>query len=230
LDKLKGFKSKGELVYDSLLSAIVNGDLAPNSRLVISELGRRLGVSAIPVREALNQLQADGFVSIISHQGASVTPMPEGLVYEVFWLLTALESISSRVACQNMSDADFDEIERQLREADQVLDDPDHFTELNVRLHEFICDRAGTPLVGQLISKVLMHWDRLRRQYLDDVFADRTGIAQRQHWDMLQALRSRDADAVEAAIREHNASASSAYGRVISEKCPPPPPHKKAGG
>lgn len=73
------------------------------------------------------------------------------------------------------------------------------------------------------MTKVLMHWDRLRRQHLDDVSADRIEIAQRQHWGILQALRSRNADSVEAAIREHNADARSAYCRAINENCPPPP-------
>ena len=62
--QIEPVRSKNELVYISLKTAIIQGELEPGSRLVIDELANKLGVSQIPVREALRQLEADGFVSI----------------------------------------------------------------------------------------------------------------------------------------------------------------------
>ena len=85
--------SKNELVCESLRTAIVQGELAPCERLVIDELATRLGVSQIPVREALRQLEADGFVTIQPHIGATVTGIQPGLMTEIFGLLEAMEII-----------------------------------------------------------------------------------------------------------------------------------------
>src|SRR5438067_8819367 len=83
------FRSKKDATYDTLHTAIVRGDLAPGTRLVIDDLAAQIGVSPIPVREALQQLQADGFVVIEPYVGVTVTALQAGLVEEIFALLEA---------------------------------------------------------------------------------------------------------------------------------------------
>ncbi|HEY64775.1 MAG TPA: GntR family transcriptional regulator [Caldilineae bacterium] len=213
--QITGFRSKKELVYDSLRAAILKGELKPGTRLIIDDLASQLGVSQIPIREALQQLQADGFVTIKPYVGATVTEVHSGLVCEVFQLLEAMEIISGRAACQQMSDEDLDEMEKRLREMDNLIDDLDRWSEENIRLHQFICERAGTPLVGALMTKVVDHWERLRQLYLSDVFAHRVPEAQRQHWEILRALRARDPDLLEEVVRKHNRSALEAYTKYM---------------
>jgi DNA-binding GntR family transcriptional regulator len=58
---------------------------------------------------------------------------------------------------------------------------------------------------------VLDHWDRLHRHFLKEVFVDHLPIAQKQHWQILGAIRSGDADRVEKLVRKHNQSALRAY-------------------
>ncbi|MBN1888094.1 MAG: GntR family transcriptional regulator [Thermoflexales bacterium] len=209
--QVRNFRSKKEFVYDTLRAAILEGELGPGSRLVIDELSRELGVSQIPVREALQQLQADGFVTIEPYVGATITEIDVGLVCEIFDLLESLEVISGRMACRQMTDEDLDEMGAFLRNMDALVDDPDSFSQENARLHQFICDRAGTPLVKGLMAMVLAHWDRLRHHYLNAVFVYRLNAAQREHWRILEALRTRDVGHVERVIREHNRAARAAY-------------------
>ena len=66
------FRTKQEYVYQSLRSAIMHGELPPGQRLVIDDIARRLEVSAIPIREALQSLQAEGLVVSV---GAGETPL-----------------------------------------------------------------------------------------------------------------------------------------------------------
>jgi DNA-binding GntR family transcriptional regulator len=211
VDSVKPFRSKKEFAYDALRDAIQEGQLEPGARLVIDELAADLGVSQIPVREALQQLQADGFVVIQPYVGASVTEVDAGLVCEVFDLMEALEVISGRAACLRMSEDSLTEMESLLRDMDALVADSDRFSQENARLHQFICERAGTPLVNRLMDRVLAHWDRLRRHYLQDVFERRTADAQKEHWRVFEALRTRDPDHVERVIREHNQAARVAY-------------------
>lgn len=213
----KPFRSKKEFAYDALRDTILEGQLEPGARLVIDELAADLGVSQIPVREALQQLQADGFVTIEPYVGARVTEIDASLVCEVFDLMEALEVISGRAACLRMSEDSLAEMENRLRAMDALITDSDRFSQENARLHQFVCERAGTPLVDRLMDKVLAHWDRLRRHYLRDVFERRVSAAQQEHWHVFEALRTRDPDHVEQVIREHNRAARVAYTDYLGE-------------
>jgi DNA-binding GntR family transcriptional regulator len=209
-------RSKKELVIATLRNAILNGELTPGTRLVIDDLARQLGVSPIPVREALQQLDADGYVAIEPYLGARVTPIEAESVVEVFSLLEIMEVISSRAACQRMSEEDFAVLEQILLKMDSLAGDPELWSQENRHFHKFICDKSGTRLVGSLMSKVLDHWDRLHRYFLKDVFARRLPQAQREHWKILSALRTRDPAETEAAIRRHTQASLSAYAKHLS--------------
>jgi DNA-binding GntR family transcriptional regulator len=205
------FRSKKEFVYQTLREQILNGELQPGVRLVIDELSTKLHVSPIPVREALQQLQSDGLVTIEPFVGARVTEIHKGLIREIFALLEALEVISSQVACQYMTEIDFAEMELLLRRMDANVDNPEQWSAGNLQLHQFICDRAEMPLVKEMFLRIGDHWDRLRRYYLKDVSAGRIPAAQRDHWNLLEALRTRNPDHIAQVIRVHNRSALADY-------------------
>ena len=81
------FRSKNEVVYDLLHQAIIRGDYKPGERIVIDELASRLDVSQIPIREALRQLEADGFVTNEPYVGVTVTGISADFIFEIFALL-----------------------------------------------------------------------------------------------------------------------------------------------
>ncbi len=211
------FRSKSQLVLESLRRDILEGHLKPGSRLIIEDLAAKLGVSQIPVREALQQLQADGFVIIEPYVGATVTEIHDTLISEIFDLLEAMEVISSRAACLRMSDQDLDDVEHLLRDMDAIVDDADLWSAANARFHILICERAGTLLVRTLMMKAVDHWDRLRRQYPEGVASQPAHAAQAEHWQLLEALRKRDANQVEYVVRVHNRTARAAYADVLDK-------------
>ena len=210
-------RSKKEFVTDALRNAILNGELPPGTRLIIEELAKGLGVSPIPVREAIQQLASDGYVVTKPYLGAAVAPIEVESVIEVFTLLETMEVVSSRAACQRMSDADLGTLKGMLLKMDLLAGEPERWSQENRRFHQFICDRAGTRLVGSLMGKVLDHWDRLHRSFLKDVFASRLGQAQREHWKILSALRRRDPERAEAAVRAHARASIQAYARHLCD-------------
>ena len=209
------YRSKKDAVLDALRAAIAKGVFKPGERLVIDELAAQFGVSPIPVREALQQLQAEGFIDIQPHVGATVTPIEAGLITEIFDLLESFELISGRAACRHMTPDDFDHMEGLLREMDTLHTDLDAWSAANMRLHQFICDCAHMPLVKGMLTKALDHWDRLRRFYLNDVFAHRVPAAQREHWQMLEAMRHCDIERLEQVVSDHNRAASHAYAEHL---------------
>lgn len=216
-------RSKKDYVVASLRRDILDGVLAPGARLVIDDLASSYGVSPIPVREALQQLQADGYVVIQPYAGAKVAEVEIDAIHEIFALLESLEVISGRAACERMGDEDLDQLERMVASMDDLVDDPDRWSRENLLLHEFICTKAGTHLVEALLRKAMEHWDRLRRYYFKDVFTHRIRASQPEHLEIVRALRTRDGDRVERIIREHNQTALAAYVGHLSRGAPPQP-------
>lgn len=209
------FRRKSEVAYTWLLDAIIDGTLPGGERLVIDDLAANMGISPIPIREALSQLQAEGFVIFKPHVGATVTEIYATLAYEIFGLLEAVETTCGRTVCEQANDEFLDELETLLRQLDEVVDKPEEFSKANSHFHQQICQQAGAVLMGNMVATVWLHWDRLRRHYLAPVFALQTHIAQKEHWELLAALRAHKADQVEEVSRRHNRRAQEAYRRYI---------------
>ncbi len=209
------FKSKKEIVYEALRSDILEGRIKPGSRLVIDELAVALGVSQIPIREAIMQLEADGFVSTEPYIGATVTQIDANFIFEVFALLESLEVICSRAACRLMTEAEIEQVAVMIDEMDQNIENPNAWSEQNRAMHVFISQCARTELVMKMLNKVFDHWDRLRLHYLNGIAGSRIREAQQEHRQIMEALRLRDPDKVEAVIREHNRRALAGYTRDL---------------
>src|SRR4029077_1804072 len=143
--------------------------------------------------------------------GARVAEIAAESIVEVFTLLEAMEVTSSRMACGRLASEELGELETIVARMDKLTSDAEAWSQENRHFHEFICAHAGTQLVAGLITKVLDHWDRLHRHFLKEVFVRHLPIAQKQHWEILRAIRSGDADQVERLVRKHNQSALRAY-------------------
>lgn len=218
MSAIRPLMSKRAYVYESLRVDILNGRRASGERLVIDDLAAEFGVSPIPVREALQQLQADGLVTIEPYIGASVSVIHAGLIEEVFSLLEAYEVISSRRACVRMSEEDFSAMAQMLKRMDSQLEDVDAWSAANVQLHRFIVECAGLTLLPSLMDIALDHWQRFRRCYLHEVFRQRIAQAQQDHWQIYASLRTRNPDVVETAIRTHNRLALAAYLDYLTQQ------------
>ena len=205
------FRSKKAVVYDLLRENILQGKYKPGSRLVIDELAVTLGVSQIPIREAMRQLEADGFVTIEPYVGATVAQLNAEFIFEVFALLEHLEIISSRAACRVMSDDDLQQLAAMIDEMESCVQNPSTWSAKNKAMHLFICQKANTVLVEKMMEKVLDHWDRLRLHYLNDVFGNRIQAAQADHKRILAAFYSHNLDEVERVIHQHNQDALASY-------------------
>lgn len=213
-----GFRSKKEIVYELLRDEIINGEHQPGSRLVIDEIAARIKVSQIPIREAIQQLEADGFVTVEPYVGARVAEMDANFIFEVFALLESMEVICSRAACSVMTDEELDQLAAMVNAMDDVVDDVDKWSAQNRAMHIFICECARTGLVMKMMHKVFDHWDRLRRFYLKNSSGSRISEAQAEHKLLLDALRGRDTDHVERVIRDHNQSALKSYIRQLESE------------
>jgi DNA-binding GntR family transcriptional regulator len=205
------FRSKPEVVHEMLREAIIHGKYKPGERLVIDEVAARLGVSQIPVREAVRQLEADGLVAVEPYTGATVTEFSPDLIFEIFALLEAFEIICGRRACICMSDVELAKLIEIVTTMDGMLDDPEGWSQQNRQFHLMICRFSHTQLIERMLEIALDHWDRLRLHYVMDVLQHRIPEAQQDHRQMIDAFRRRDPDEIERLLHSHNQRALAAY-------------------
>src|SRR5918992_2584514 len=112
-------------VYEALEGLIIYGGLSPGQHLVESDLAKRLGVSRIPVREALQLLHRDGWIDLRPRQGAFVHSPTVREVDEVFRVRTLLEVESTRVAAENVADESVQKLKEIFESGTKALSVPD---------------------------------------------------------------------------------------------------------
>ena len=207
------YRTKQEFVYETLREAIVNCALAPDERLVIDDLARRLEVSSIPVREALQLLQSEGLVVTVPHVGATVAPLSHESIAEVFTVMEGLETVATRVAAERATPKDLDALGELVTAMDAALAAGvhDEWARLNTRFHTGISALTGMPMLIDMMERALDRWDRVRRFFFTGVLVHRAEQAQREHHSLLEAMRARDLPRLEETIREHNRGALAAY-------------------
>ena len=108
------YKTKSGFVYELLRERIVAGEWPQGTVIVVASVARELGVSAIPVREAMKQLQAEGLVELEPHRGARVTVFDPKKIVEVMSIRGALEGYAARVALPFIDDAALADLRRKV--------------------------------------------------------------------------------------------------------------------
>ena len=211
------YRTKQAMVYESLRAAILQGELGPGSRLIINDLADQLGVSPSPVREAIQQLHAEGLATLVPHVGAVVTSVSPAEVREIFALLESLEVIGTRIAAERMSRPDEDRLRAILTEMDDALaaGDMSEWTELNRDFHLEVCRIADMALLIEFTAKVLDRWQRIRHAYLPNVPATYIRQTQVEHEAIVSAMVARNFPRLETLTREHNQNALARYGAAL---------------
>lgn len=210
-------QKKKDLAYEILREKILTGKLQPGVSLDVDELSIDFGMSSASIQEALQLLESDSLVTIES-RGVRVAEIHRELFYEIFEVLTSLQIISGRAACERMSEVDFTELEAMLHHMGHAADDPEQWAQLEIQLHSFICERAEMPLLKNLLLRTADHWHRLRRHCLSEAFACRIPAAQQEYRNLLTTLRTRNMDHVTQLMFEHNQRALDEFIAFLDHK------------
>ncbi|MBB3115467.1 GntR family transcriptional regulator [Corynebacterium bovis] len=154
---------KTERAYRWIRERIHNHEFAPGHRLVLSSLAEELGVSVVPVREAIRQLEAEDLVTFERNVGARVA-MVDGRSYaETMEVVAYLEEAATALAVPRLTALDLDDAEECNAEMAALLDDldPRRFTLLNRRFHSILFRRSPNTRLRELLTT---EWDRLDHQ------------------------------------------------------------------
>jgi DNA-binding GntR family transcriptional regulator len=199
-------------VYEALESLIIYGGLSSGQHLVESDLAKRLGVSRIPVREALQLLHRDGWVDLRPRQGAFVHQPTVREVDEVFSVRTILEVESTKLAAQNANDGSLNRLKDLVVAGSDALRvaDERELVKLNSLFHGEITDIAGNQVLGEILHRL----DARIRWYFAQVVMARGADSWREHAAIVDALAAGDAKRAADAMREHAESTRAAYHRA----------------
>jgi DNA-binding GntR family transcriptional regulator len=196
-----------EQVKDHLLQGIFDGRYPPDSRIVETRVARELGTSQAPVREALRGLEALGVVEIHPFRGARVRRPSVAELVEAYAVRAELESLGARLGVPRMRDEDLADLEERFRamEESAVAGQRHEVAVRDAAFHARIIELAG----NATLERVWRSLEPFSRTYITLVApgADARWTAD-LHPPILEALRARDADAVEAALRHHFEEAS----------------------
>jgi DNA-binding GntR family transcriptional regulator len=201
---------------EKLRGLIGDGTLAPGERLTEAELSASLGISRIPVREALRALAAEGIVTIEPHKGAVVTPVTPEEVDEVFPVLAALEGAAGELAATRMGEAEREELAalHQAMLAAHRAGRRKQFLAHNEAIHDRIVAAAANPTLASLHRALSLRLKRIR--YVAQVEERSWDRSVAEHAAMMEALSRRDGPALGAALREHLASKRAAVREAVA--------------
>jgi GntR family transcriptional regulator, transcriptional repressor for pyruvate dehydrogenase complex len=206
-----------EEIAGRVLTLIRSQELRPGDRLPAErELARRLGVSRPVLREALRALSLMKVVDIRQGTGTWVTSLEprqmishldfafssdETALTKVFEARRVVESGNVRFAAARVSDADLDRLGDLFHELGNALDDPDRFSELDIAFHDAICAAADNFMLAQFMT-IIDTLGKVSRQRTGGLRRVRETAVQ-DHRNILDALRARDPDSAERAMRGH---------------------------
>jgi len=201
--------NKQERTYEILRDRIHTGVYAPNARLNIDALARELGVSPIPVREALRRLEAQGWVQFKPNAGAVVSPVDATSWEQAMVALAVLEGAATAEAQRHLRASDFTRL-RRLAADMQGEQDPVRFGRLNRRLHEVIVTRCGNAWLLDLLRQTHDRLD-LVRSTMFAYLPDRAAEAAREHARLIELLDGGDPAELERYARWHKLQTVEAY-------------------
>ncbi len=184
---------------------ILSGQLAEGTTLRQERLATELGVSRIPLREAIRHLEAEGLVVSELHKGTIVSSLSPDELEELFGIRMQLETWLFEAAIPRMTQADFDQAEALVKEASRT-GDVSNWSELNWRFHETLYRASGSRIALKLLRSV--HDNAARYVNLQLIVVQDVERELSDHHAMLAYARLRDVERGVDMLRRHIARVS----------------------
>lgn len=180
---------------------IVRVELAPGDVLREDELQAQLGIGRTPIREALQRLARDQFVTVIPRRGMFVSPIDVDDLALLYETRAVMEPYAARLAAERGTAAHWDEMERVIEGSLRPGLPPEDLLVVDRRCHELIWDAAGNRFLTDTLDALYAQSDRVWHLYLADVYDTRHAVD--EHIEMLEVLRAGDPAESEAAMTNH---------------------------
>lgn len=213
--------TKQQLAYRYIREAIMSNSLVPGSRLIIDQIATELGISAIPVREALGLLERESLITIRPHAGATVADIPPQAIGEIFGLLESAEACACELVGHHISEEVLGELERLARRMEGAQK-ASVWTRLNREFHETIPRLMNLPRIEDLLVRTGEEWERLRSLRFAEGKEEDYSVLNAEHREFIDLLGAGERAAQVRWVRRHNRHALKRYVAALGKNASPP--------
>jgi DNA-binding GntR family transcriptional regulator len=206
VDPLASPASFKRQAYIALKNAIASMDVYRSRaeiRLDERRLAHEFGISRTPVREAMAQLEREGFIRSVPRRGVYVVRKTRREVIELITAWAALESMAARLITENSGDEDIASLRRMFAtfENGVARAQLDEYSEVNIGFHQTIIRMSGNDMLINLAENLFTHMRMIRRKTIGE--KDRVDRSIRDHMHIIEALEARDTLRAETLVRDH---------------------------
>ena len=203
IDTAPSFKHQA---YAALKNAIVAMDIyrsRDDIRLDERKLAQDFGISRTPVREAMAQLEREGFVRSVPRRGIYVVRKTKVEVIEMITAWAALESMAARLITERAGGEEIGSLRKMFAsfEDGEVRAHLDEYSETNIEFNQSIIRMSGNSVLISLAENLFTHMRMIRRKTI--VEKDRADRSMRDHMNIIEALEQRSTDRAEELVRDH---------------------------
>jgi DNA-binding GntR family transcriptional regulator len=184
----------------SLKLEIVNGALSPGQRLVEMQLCERFGVTRSKIREALRQLEQDGFVRIVPNVGAVVSELSQKDIEHIYDLLAVLEGLAVKVGTLYLTPQHLESLQTLIDKM-EATDEPSPFYKLNNQFHALLDSLSENERLMRFADNLRLQLGRFSAQVLHNPL--QMPAAKREHRKIFEAIKGLKAAKADQLVRDH---------------------------
>lgn len=201
--RLDSYQPLREVVCETLRDAIRRGLLKPGERLMEIQLAEELGVSRTPVREAIRRLELEGYVIMMPRRGTYVATLSIRDINEVFEIRTSLESLSSGLAAERVTDEELEQLQRLLVKNGAYIEsgDMDKIVKTDAEFHDLLYKASRNQRLVGIISNLREQLTRFRTMSMS--FPGRLKATLEEHRLIVEAIAQGDVRAARKAAEHH---------------------------
>ena len=194
------YRTKRDVAATVLRSAIIRGEMPPGTRLLLNQLAEQLGLSLTPVREAIQQLEAEGFVELQNHKGGVVLGLDSEDLLELYAMRAGVEGLAARIGAPKLTDSDLDALQNALRDLQQSTGPVEERIPLDMAFHTILYRAAGSE---RWMRTIQTFWERSMRYVMASAESIGFESLDDDHRELLKACKDRDGLRAENVIQRH---------------------------
>jgi DNA-binding GntR family transcriptional regulator len=218
-------------IAQMIQDAILAGTLGPGDVLNSDALARQFNVSHIPVREALQKLEAGGIIVRSANKSARVLELTDQDITHIFQVRQELEGLAISLAAPRLDDATLRRLQALVRKM-KALSKSSDFAKLfaaDKEFHQIIWDQSGTPFLARLLGNLLLPYWGFLATYGYRVHQDDSDYVSRVHQGILDALASRDSHHAQQVMTDHLQRSRKVLPKLESAKSAQKIPRRRGG-
>ena len=218
IDRLAEPRGTTEQIVERIREAIVSGRIVPGTWLREAQLAARLGVSRIPVREALAYLEAEGLVKRVPYRGAMVVRLTVDQVIESFMLRSLLEGFATRLATPHLSPEEINMLRSVITQLEECVraDRQEDLPSLHREFHSTIYKKCGSATLIRWITELYNQFPKSLRRTL------RLEEPSDEYRRIVDAIEARDGELAGKLMSEHLENGGQVttkhYAEILSSK------------